>query len=53
MGNIRLRYNPREGDDLYIVYNGLLNRNRKREAPHLTFTSERAVVVKYTYTFRL
>lgn len=50
-GNIRLRFNPREGNDLYIVYNDLLNGNRKREIPHLPFTSERAVVVKYTYTF--
>ncbi|MCB0554967.1 MAG: hypothetical protein KDD02_15560 [Phaeodactylibacter sp.] len=24
-GNIRLRSNPREGNDLYTVYNGLLN----------------------------
>lgn len=52
-GNIRLRFNPREGNDLYLVYNDLLNGNRKRETPHLPFTSARTVVVKYTYTFRL
>ncbi|MCB9288143.1 MAG: carbohydrate binding family 9 domain-containing protein [Lewinellaceae bacterium] len=52
-GNIRLRFNPQEGNDLYIVYNDLLNGNRKREVPHLPFTSARTVVVKYTYTFRL
>lgn len=52
-GNVRLRFNPKEGNDLYIVYNDLLNGNRKREVPHLPFTSERAVVVKYTYTFQL
>ncbi|MCB9272844.1 MAG: carbohydrate binding family 9 domain-containing protein [Lewinellaceae bacterium] len=52
-GNIRLRYNPREGNDLYIVYNDLLNGGREREVPHLPFSSARAVVMKYTYTFRL
>ncbi len=36
-----------------LVYNDLLNSNRKRETPHLPFTSARTVVVKYTYTFRL
>lgn len=52
-GNIRLRFNPREGNDLYIVYNDLLNGARKREVPHLPFSSARTVVLKYTYTFQL
>ena len=50
-GNIRLRYNPKEGKDLYVVYNDQLNGNRKREVPHLPFSSARTVVVKYMYTF--
>lgn len=50
-GNVRLRFNPKEGNDLYIVYNELLNSNRERELPHLPFSSSRAVVLKYTYTF--
>ncbi|MBK9016812.1 MAG: carbohydrate binding family 9 domain-containing protein [Saprospiraceae bacterium] len=51
--NMRLRYNPREGNDLYIVFNDLVNSDRKRETPHLPFSDDRAVVVKYTYTFRM
>lgn len=51
--NIRLRYNPKEGNDLYIVFNDLLNSNRERELPHLPVSDSRVVVVKYTYTFVL
>jgi hypothetical protein len=50
--NVRLRYNPKEGNDLYVVLNDLLNSNRNREIPHLPFSESRAVVLKYTYTFR-
>jgi len=49
--NIRLRYNPREGNDLYLVYNEGLNTNRFGEEPVLPFTSNRTVMLKYTYTF--
>ena len=52
-GNIRLRYNPKEGHDLYLVYNDLLNEDREREVPHLPFSSSRTLVLKYTYTFNL
>lgn len=52
VGNIRLRYNPKEGNDLYIVYNDQLNSNRARELPHLPLTSARTIVLKYTYTFQ-
>lgn len=52
-GNIRFRFNPQEGHDLYLVYNDLLNGERKREIPHLPFSDERAVVLKYTYTFKV
>lgn len=51
IANIRLRYNPHEGNDLYLVYNEVLNTNRNREVPVLPFTSNRAVMLKYTYTF--
>jgi len=51
IGNIRLRYNPREGIDLYLVYNEVLNTNRYRQDPILPFTSNRTVMLKYTYTF--
>lgn len=51
--NIRLRYNPREGNDLYLVYNEGLNTNRYGEYPVLPLTSNRTVMLKYTYTFNL
>ncbi|HEX7069239.1 MAG TPA: DUF5916 domain-containing protein, partial [Rhodothermales bacterium] len=37
--NVRLRYNPREGVDLYLVYNEGLNTDRFREDPTLPLTS--------------
>jgi hypothetical protein len=51
--NIRLRYNPREGNDLYLVFNDLINRNLERQIPHLPPSENRVIVVKYTYTFIL
>lgn len=51
IANIRVRYNPREGNDLYIVYNDVLNTNRWAEVPTLPFSSNRAIMVKYSYTF--
>jgi hypothetical protein len=51
MTNIRFRYNPREGNDLYIVYDEGLNTDRQREIPVLPRTSIRTILVKYTYTF--
>ncbi len=52
-GNFRLRFNPREGNDLFIVYNTGVNSNRRREIPHLPRLESRTFVVKYTYTFVL
>jgi hypothetical protein len=51
--NIRLRYNPKEGNDLYLVYNEGLNTNRYRDFPTLPFRSDRTIMLKYTYTFKL
>jgi hypothetical protein len=53
VSNLRLRYNPREGNDLYIVFNEGRNTNLTREVPDLPVYSSRAVMVKYTYTFNL
>jgi len=50
--NIRFRYNPREGNDFYLVYDEGLNTNLKRETPFLPFTSGRTILLKYSYTFR-
>lgn len=49
--NVRLRYNPREGNDLYLVYNQGLNADRHRLVPALPVTDRRTLVAKYTYTF--
>jgi hypothetical protein len=51
--NIRFRYNPREGHDLYIVYDEGLNMDRHREIPVLPLTNIRTLLLKYSYTFRL
>jgi hypothetical protein len=51
--NVRLRFNPREGNDLYLVFNEGLNTNRGREIPYRPYYSGRAVMIKYSYTFVL
>ena len=52
LANVRFRYNPREGNDLYIVYNEQFNSDRQREIPVLPVSRNRAIVAKYTYTFK-
>lgn len=49
--NIRLRYNPREGVDFYLVYNEALNTDRARMVPVLPLTDTRTLLLKFTYTF--
>lgn len=51
--NFRLRYNPREGNDFYIVFNEYrgLNNDNRIPAPPAYFN--RTIMVKYTHTFRL
>jgi hypothetical protein len=51
--NIRFRFNPGEGNDFWIVYDEGLNTNLSREVPRLPFSSNRTILLKYTYTFRL
>jgi hypothetical protein len=51
--NFRLRYNPREGNDFYIVYNGGRNTYRDLDDPRLPLYNSRALLLKYTYTFIL
>jgi hypothetical protein len=51
--NLRLRYNPKEGNDLYLVYNEDSNTDLLREVPVLPARNSRAVLLKYTYTFNL
>ena len=49
--NLRIRYNPREGTDLYLVYNEGFNTDRRRESPVLPLTDNRTVLLKYFVTF--
>jgi hypothetical protein len=49
--NLRLRYNFREGNDLWVVYDEQLNTDRHRTLPVLPTSGARTVIVKYTYTF--
>lgn len=51
--NLRIRYNPREGTDLYIVINQGLNNERNRLTPKLPLVSNEAVIIKYLKTFTL
>ena len=49
--NLRIRYNPREGNDFYLVINEGLNTDRFRYSPGRPFYNGWAVMVKYSYTF--
>lgn len=51
--NFRLRYNPREGNDLYLVLNEDRNTDLNRELPNLPVYNSRSIMLKYTYTFNL
>ncbi len=51
INNIRFRYNPREGNDLYFVYNGNYNTFLTREDPNLPLLDRNTFIIKYTYTF--
>ena len=51
--NFRFRFNPKEGNDLYLVYTDNINTERTTEHPVLPVSKERAILLKYTYTFSL
>lgn len=51
--NLRLRFNPKEGNDFYFVFNEGRNIELNRESPALIPVSNRTILVKYTYTFIL
>lgn len=50
-GNLRFRYNPREGNDLYIVFNDVLNTTTVDEIPRNPTNDSSVILIKYTYTF--
>ncbi len=52
--NVRLRYNPREGNDFYLVYNSSFNLETDPLDPRharLPTTQTRTFLLKYAYTF--
>jgi len=51
--NLKIRYNPGEGNDLYLVLNEDRNTDLYRELPNFPVFNSRAVMLKYTYTFNL
>lgn len=51
--NVRLRFNAKEGNDFYIVYNEGRNIELTRETPVLSRIASRSLLLKYTYTFIL
>ena len=53
ISNFRIRFNPKEGSDLYIVYNELLNTERYRHMPIMPLRDNRTLLIKYSYTFTL
>jgi hypothetical protein len=51
--NFRLRYNPREGNDFYLVFNEIRNLKPEIETPLLPELANRSILLKYTHTFIL
>lgn len=49
--NVRFRYNFRDGNDFWIVFNEAINTNRDRVLPVLPRLNTRTLMVKYTHTF--
>lgn len=52
--NARFRYNIAEGDDLWIVYDNIINTQRRQtNLPTLPVSSYQALLIKFTYSFKL
>lgn len=51
--NLRLRYNPREGNDLYLVYNAGVNADRYGFAPVRPLLDSHVLMIKYSRTMGL
>ena len=49
--NIRFRYNPKDGNNFYLVFNETVNANRDRLSPRLPVSDNRALMLKYDFTF--
>ena len=53
LSNIRFRYNPKEGTDLFVVFNEGRNTWLDREVPKLPAYDARNITIKFTYTFEV
>ncbi|MBM4184822.1 MAG: hypothetical protein FJ207_11520 [Gemmatimonadetes bacterium] len=53
IANLRIGYNPREGNDFYIVWNEGLVTDRTSFAPVRPLYNERTILVKYSHTFQM
>jgi hypothetical protein len=51
IANFRLRYNPREGNDFYLVYNEYRGIGSDNELLSLPTYYSRTIILKYTHTF--
>jgi hypothetical protein len=51
--NVRFRYNPTEGNDLYVVWNERMNSDRYAFIPAPPLSQARTLLVKYSRTFTL
>jgi hypothetical protein len=49
--NLRLRYNFREGTDLFLVFNQLVSTNRQRYGFDVPATENSTLLLKYVHTF--
>ena len=52
VSNLRFRYNPSEGNDLYIVWNEGLVTDQDYFDPRRPFSDERTVLIKYSHTLQ-
>lgn len=50
--NFRLRYNSKDGNDFFFVYNEILNNNGKAD-PFLPVSDSRALILKFVHTFHV
>ena len=51
--NLRFRYNPREGNDFYVVWNETFNQRRSAPGPVVPLSEERTLLLKYSRTLTL
>ncbi|MFK7845223.1 MAG: DUF5916 domain-containing protein [Rhodothermales bacterium] len=51
LSNVRIRYNAKDGNDFYLVYNTDFNQHRNRLLPALPVSNQGTLLVKYNYTF--